>query len=271
MAAELQRLAADCTVDQVLEVIRDDGAAIVTGLLAPAGLAAVRAEILPYVEATANGRDDFSGRLTTRTGALMARSPACRELVLHPTVLAAAERFLAPYCGRIQLQLSQIIRLRPGQPAQSIHRDRWAWGTYLQSVEPQFNTIWALTDFTAENGATWMAPGSSGWKTITARLQADNRSGATTDSTQVCVDGLSPNQVQSLTSPSHTPNVWSNDTTVDLMWQPASDNGCAGVDGLASKWNLGGTSVPTTINLGPSTTSLFNVARPTSDQVPQEM
>jgi len=115
------------------------------------------------VEATDTGRDDFSGRLTTRTGALVARSPACRELILSPTVLEAARHFLSPWCARIQLHLSQIIRLKPGQPAQSIHRDRWAWGTWLNGVEPQFNTIWALTDFTLENGATHLAPGSTGW------------------------------------------------------------------------------------------------------------
>ena len=41
----------------------------------------------------------------------------------------------------------------PGQEAQPIHRDRWAWGARLRGFEPQLNTIWALTDFTTENGA----------------------------------------------------------------------------------------------------------------------
>ena len=67
------------------------------------------------------------------------------------------------HCERYQLHLTQIIRLRPGQGAQAIHRDRWAWGTHLAHVEPQLNTIWALTDFTAENGATRVVPGSTGW------------------------------------------------------------------------------------------------------------
>ena len=31
------------------------------------------------------------------------------------------------------------------------------------SIEPQFNTIWALTDFTADNGATRVVPGSHLW------------------------------------------------------------------------------------------------------------
>jgi ectoine hydroxylase-related dioxygenase (phytanoyl-CoA dioxygenase family) len=51
----------------------------------------------------------------------------------------------------------------PGQGKQVIHRDRWAWGKYLQGIEPQLNTIWALTDFSEENGATQVVPGSVDW------------------------------------------------------------------------------------------------------------
>jgi ectoine hydroxylase-related dioxygenase (phytanoyl-CoA dioxygenase family) len=59
--------------------------------------------------------------------------------------------------------LGQVIRIMPGQGAQPIHRDRWAWGTYLKGIEPQLNTIWAVTDFRRENGATQVAPGSVDW------------------------------------------------------------------------------------------------------------
>ncbi len=163
MTATITRLPPDSTTDQVLARLERDGAVIVSDVLDHSQVDAVLAEVMPYVATTRTGRDDFSGRSTTRTGALVARSPACRDLILHPLVLDSAQRFLGPYCARIQLHLTQIIRLKPGQPAQAIHRDRWAWGTFLQHVEPQFNTIWALTDFTEENGATHVVPGSTGW------------------------------------------------------------------------------------------------------------
>lgn len=167
MSAQLTTLAVtdgdSVDVDAVLTAIERDGAVILRNAIPPPALDVLRREVWPYIEATAPGRDDFAGRLTTRTGALVARSPACRELILHPLVLEAAKRFLAPYCERIQLHLSQVIRLRPGQGAQALHRDRWAWGTHLAHIEPQFNSIWALTDFTAENGATCVAPGSTSW------------------------------------------------------------------------------------------------------------
>ncbi len=98
------------------------------------------------------------------------------------------------------------------------------------------------------------APQSSGWKTIRTRMRADNRSGSAISNRSICVDGSAPSQIQGLVSTTHQPNVWSNQTTVGLRWQQASDNGCSGIDGLASRWSIGGTSVPTTINLAAAAT-----------------
>ncbi len=79
---------------------------------------------------------------------------------MHPRVLEMANAFLSPWTNRIQLHLTQVIRILPGQGAQPLHRDRLAWGGYIPAdMEPQFNTIWALTDFTEENGATRVVPG----------------------------------------------------------------------------------------------------------------
>ncbi len=161
--AHLTTLPATAAPPDILSVIEQDGAVILRDMLTPAEVDQVLSETLPYIEATRNGQDKFVGRLTTRTGALVARSPACRDLVTNPSVLKVAKTFLSPYCARIQLHLGQIIRIRPGQPKQDIHRDRWAWGTYLKSIEPQFNTMWAMTDFTLENGATQVLPGSMDW------------------------------------------------------------------------------------------------------------
>jgi ectoine hydroxylase-related dioxygenase (phytanoyl-CoA dioxygenase family) len=160
----LKHLAADAPADEIAAILDADGALILDDVLDAAGVAAVRAEIDPYVEATANGRDSFTGYQTTRTGALVARSPACRELVMHPAIIAACDAFLKRACDRYQLHLTQVIRIRPGQPKQPLHRDRLAWGGFLPaSIEPQLNTIWAMTDFTRANGATQVVPGSPTW------------------------------------------------------------------------------------------------------------
>ena len=159
----LKHLPADAAPEAIAAILDSDGALILDDVLAPADLDRVAGEIDPYIDATANGRDQFTGFQTTRTGALVARSPACRDLVMHSEILAACDVFLKRACDRYQLHLTQVIRIKPGQPRQALHRDRLAWGGFLKDVEPQLNTIWALTDFTQANGATQVVPGSPAW------------------------------------------------------------------------------------------------------------
>lgn len=162
--AELQHLSADAAPGDIAERLREDGACIIDDVIDTDGLARLRGEIMPYVEATSMGQDDFTGRQTSRTGALVARSEACRDLVMNERILGACDAFLKPFCDVYQLHLTQLIRIFPGQGEQPLHRDRLAWGGFLPSeLEPQLNTIWAVTDFTAENGATRVVPGSNQW------------------------------------------------------------------------------------------------------------
>ena len=160
---QLQHLPADAESSAIVAAVQQDGAVILDDVLSEGFIAALREETDPYMEHTSNGEDHFAGHHTTRTGGLLVRSEKCRELIEHQTILNPCNEFLAPYCERVQLHLTQIIRIRPGETAQTIHRDRWAWGKHLSHLEPQFNTIWAITDFTAENGATQVVPGSTQW------------------------------------------------------------------------------------------------------------
>jgi ectoine hydroxylase-related dioxygenase (phytanoyl-CoA dioxygenase family) len=160
----LKTLGPTATTNDVLAELDQAGAVIVKDVIGSKTLGRFNAEVMPYVERTPMGRDDFLGKSTKRTGALAARSQICRDLILHDLVLGAAEAFLAPYTKKIILHLTQTIEIHPGSSAQAIHRDRYAWGTHLpQSIEPQLNTIWAMTDFTLENGATHCVPGSHRW------------------------------------------------------------------------------------------------------------
>ncbi len=109
--AELRTFDANDDPNTIVETVKNDGGAIIANLMDPALVDRVNLELEPWVAATPGGRDDFTGRQTTRTGALVARSPACREVVMDPMILAMANEFLAPYTYRIQLHLTRIIRI----------------------------------------------------------------------------------------------------------------------------------------------------------------
>ncbi|MGZ8762011.1 MAG: phytanoyl-CoA dioxygenase family protein [Acidimicrobiia bacterium] len=151
------------TVDEVAEVLAADGGAIIDRLVDPAVFDTMESELAPFMAATPYG-DDFSGHQTRRTGGLVARAPASHQLVMHPLVVGSVGSVLA-HATAFQLHLTQIISIEPGQDAQYIHRDQWAFDffSFPKGYEVTCNTIWAMTDFTAENGATRLIPGSHGF------------------------------------------------------------------------------------------------------------
>jgi hypothetical protein len=155
-------LTSDAGPDEVAAAVGRDGAAIVDGVAPEELLQRIEAELRPYLDATPTGPDDFSGEHTRRTGSLIARSPGCRELVMHPLALGTARAFLG-HATNFQLHLTQAIAIGPGATAQPIHRDQWAFDffPFPAGYEVQCNTIWALTDFTEENGATRLVVGSN--------------------------------------------------------------------------------------------------------------
>jgi len=159
------RLVAGASADEVEDALRSAGCAIVERLAPPDLLDRVAAELEPYLAATAPGGDDFAGRNTRRTGALIARSPSFRDLAAHPLVLGALDRVLADHATSYQLHLTQVIDIGPAEPPQPVHRDQWAFDffEFPAGFEVECHTMWALSDFTEENGATRVIPGSHTW------------------------------------------------------------------------------------------------------------
>jgi hypothetical protein len=158
----IPRFPADAPPERVAEALAQAGCAVVERLVEPAMLDRVRSELAPHLDATPYGPDEFSGRRTRRTGGLIGRSPTCRALVMHPVVLGVVGSVLG-HATSYQLHLTQVIAVGPGEPAQPIHRDQWAFDffPFPSGYEVQCNTLWAMTDFTEANGATRLVPGSN--------------------------------------------------------------------------------------------------------------
>lgn len=156
----VRHVPSNATVEEASEVLAADGCVVIDDLVDPGVLDRLEAELAPFMAATPYG-DDFSGERTRRTGGLVARAPTSHDLVMHPTVTGAVSSVLG-HATAFQLHLTQVISIEPGQPAQYVHRDQWAFDffSFPAGYEVTCNTIWAMTDFTEENGGTRLIPGS---------------------------------------------------------------------------------------------------------------
>jgi len=165
MTAQITHLPANTTQEELLRCMAEDGAVIIDDVLGSEQLEALEHDLATFLKKEVYGRDAFTGFRTQRIGALIARSKACGALALEPRMLDAARTYLAEHCDDVQLHFTSAVAIAPGESAQILHRDRGIWGGYVpRQIEPLFSTIWALTPFTRENGATQVVVGSHRWE-----------------------------------------------------------------------------------------------------------
>ena len=116
----------DISSDEMVKTLQEDGCFIFEDFLSNNEVNDIESDLDPFIEATMRSNTNFGGFKTTRTGALMARSPNCRKLAINTRIMSLVKSFLGPYANTFQLHVTQVIRVLPGEKAQMAHRDRWA-------------------------------------------------------------------------------------------------------------------------------------------------
>jgi len=135
-----------------------DGYVIWENLLSAEECAQIREVVRPWLGHT--GRNSFEGRRTQRIYSVLSRTRLCDRVVDHPRVLAALDRLLMP---NYLLSALQAINIQPGEAAQLAHHDDGFYPIPRPRAPLAAATIWAIDDFSADNGATVLYPGSHRW------------------------------------------------------------------------------------------------------------
>jgi hypothetical protein len=145
------------------------GCAAVHGMFSEEQCAQMRAELDPHLEhALYTDEDqtaDFYPAKTKRITGLVARCPAVRELAMHPVTTALCDHHLLPNCEKYNLHVTAGLVVGPGARSQVLHREEDPFD-YFSVPRPNLviASMAALTEFTADNGGTLLAPGSHRWQ-----------------------------------------------------------------------------------------------------------
>ena len=147
------------TLSGYLETIEDQGYCIVEDavdedLMRKIRDAVTRLEDENDVQPRGNRAEGFA---TKRMYNLLAKDEVFWELPVHPNILPFAEHLLDEEC---LLSGTTCMHIGPGEVHQGLHSDDGLVSVRRPRIPFMVTTIWAFTDFTEENGATRIVPGS---------------------------------------------------------------------------------------------------------------
>lgn len=143
----------------VSAALDEAGCCVVDGAASPDTMDAIAGELAAFASGASIGASDFEGHHTRRTGAPLPRSATFRSIALHPAVIAAGDHVLG-HASTWRFSAAEYIEIGPGESAQRLHRDAWKYDMVDFGFDVELNGMWAITDFTEENGATRVVPGS---------------------------------------------------------------------------------------------------------------
>ena len=175
----IEQLANSSSLATIVEALRRDGAVIVKDVAETDVVDRIVTELRPVLDKVGlETRSAFNGDKTLRASfGLLNAAPSAAALVDHDLVVDVANEILLPHCASYAVGSMTAIEILSGESAQALHRDDSLYPIETAGMELLIGVMWALNDFTDENGGTRIVPGShrfmrswhlpdlSGWET----------------------------------------------------------------------------------------------------------
>ena len=144
-------------ISEHIKAINETGYTIIEQLISTDHIQTIKSALAPWLQGRLMGRNNFEGEHTERVYALLAKHPDFALVVEHPTILGILDEMLEP---DYLLSANLAINVHPGETPQPFHRDNDGGAFGAAGINHGISVIWSFDDFTEDNGATEVIPGS---------------------------------------------------------------------------------------------------------------
>ncbi|MGH3564912.1 MAG: phytanoyl-CoA dioxygenase family protein [Pseudonocardia sp.] len=167
----LPRITRPCDPAELDDAVLNRGAAILEGAYSRDQCETFLAQVSGYLEehpeeaeyAARSILGYYQGDTTSTLHSLVGAVPSAASMVLQQDIVGCARRLLKPLSDTILLTTAEYMARHPGAERQELHCDTYSWRHVPVGQNPIALTVMAaMTDFTAENGATWVVLDSHG-------------------------------------------------------------------------------------------------------------
>jgi ectoine hydroxylase-related dioxygenase (phytanoyl-CoA dioxygenase family) len=145
-------------VESLIAEVNEKGYVIIHDLLPMGVMDSIKEEVEPLL--TRDGRSEFEGHKTRRIYSVIEKTLALNPIIEHPLILALLDQVLQ---DNYLLSQVQAINVMPGEVPQPLHHDDGFYPIARPRRAFSAATIWAIDDFTEDNGATLVIPKSHLW------------------------------------------------------------------------------------------------------------
>ncbi|MFD2467131.1 phytanoyl-CoA dioxygenase family protein [Amycolatopsis silviterrae] len=169
MGSIVPRLAQPYDVAAMDAAFREEGAVVLSGAYSGEECDTYVTQVQKYLAENPEEAEyaaksllaQFQGDTSVTLHQLIGAIPSATDMVLHRDIVSAARRLLKPLSDTILLIIAEYMGRKPGAPRQELHRDTFSWRHAPYGENPiALSVMCAMSDFTAENGATWVVPGA---------------------------------------------------------------------------------------------------------------
>ena len=145
--------------EEMVSKLHEYGAVVIRHAAEESLIAQIDAELEPWGAWSADATDRAPGSQEGRMGMDgLLRAPSTEHLLTNPVVLSAVNALLGPHCRRIALKEIEIFAVQPGQGKQLFHHEDQFWPWHHEPHPWAVSVLWAIDDFTPENGGTRILP-----------------------------------------------------------------------------------------------------------------